>query len=176
MTLVEMLTVIAIIGVVAAISFPVFSGAKKSAYERQTVSDLKQISLAAMIYRENWKKTDYGDMVSMGLPEDYTAMLGTRTIRPPLSDADYPYYYYRPLPKEIERLPETWEQGSMRYGDQTMLVCDQWLEGRDAQSGWLRATVPSLPNQVWGVNLGGQLMRKRPYGNLFDFSRWSDPR
>ncbi len=57
-TLIELLVVIAIIAILAAILFPVFAGAKAAAYKISCLSNLKQITLAAVMYQN-----DYDDML-----------------------------------------------------------------------------------------------------------------
>jgi len=49
-TLIELLVVIAIIAILAAILFPVFAQAKTAAKKVQTISNLKQIGIANMLY------------------------------------------------------------------------------------------------------------------------------
>jgi prepilin-type N-terminal cleavage/methylation domain-containing protein len=49
-TLIELLVVIAIIAILAAILFPVFTKAKTAAKKTVTLSNLKQVSLATMLY------------------------------------------------------------------------------------------------------------------------------
>ncbi len=56
-TLIELLVVIAIIAILAAILFPVFAQAKASAKSIGTISNLKQITLAGIMY-----STDYDDV------------------------------------------------------------------------------------------------------------------
>lgn len=50
MTLIELLTVIAIIGVVAAIAFPVIAKAKESAKRAGDISNLQQLSQSVLLY------------------------------------------------------------------------------------------------------------------------------
>jgi prepilin-type N-terminal cleavage/methylation domain-containing protein/prepilin-type processing-associated H-X9-DG protein len=57
-TLIELLVVIAIIAILAAILFPVFARAKVAAKKTASVSNLKQISTAAIMYGG-----DYDDMI-----------------------------------------------------------------------------------------------------------------
>jgi prepilin-type N-terminal cleavage/methylation domain-containing protein/prepilin-type processing-associated H-X9-DG protein len=63
-TLIELLVVIAIIAILAAILFPVFAQAKKSAKSIVSLSNVKQMNLAAVMY-----SNDYDDMY----PSNYTA-------------------------------------------------------------------------------------------------------
>lgn len=53
-TLIELLVVIAIIAILAAILFPVFAQAKKSAKTTDTLSNLKQTDLAAIMYANDY--------------------------------------------------------------------------------------------------------------------------
>ena len=68
-TLIELLVVIAIIAILAAILFPVFAQAKKAAKTTDTLSNLKQTVLAALMY-----SNDYDDgMVLTNYVDDDTA-------------------------------------------------------------------------------------------------------
>lgn len=53
-TLIELLVVIAIIAILAAILFPVFAKARSKARDIVTISNLKQIGLAAMQYQQDY--------------------------------------------------------------------------------------------------------------------------
>src|SRR5436190_7627101 len=56
-TLIELLVVIAIIAVLAAILFPVFAQAREKARQTGCTSNLKQISLATMMYLQDYDET-----------------------------------------------------------------------------------------------------------------------
>lgn len=52
-TLIELLVVIAIIGIIAAILFPAFSRAREKARQISCASNLKQLSIATMLYTQD---------------------------------------------------------------------------------------------------------------------------
>jgi len=56
-TLIELLVVVAIIGILAAILFPVFARARESARKTSCLSNLKQISLGWMMYTQDYDET-----------------------------------------------------------------------------------------------------------------------
>src|SRR4051812_1167680 len=53
-TLIELLVVIAIIAILAAILFPVFAQAKEAAKKTSCMSNMKQITLAGIMYAGDW--------------------------------------------------------------------------------------------------------------------------
>src|SRR4051812_3264297 len=53
-TLIELLVVIAIIAILAAILFPVFAQAKNAAKKATCISNLKQLSLAVLMYANDY--------------------------------------------------------------------------------------------------------------------------
>ena len=56
-TLIELLVVIAIIAILAAILFPVFARAREKARQSSCLSNVKQISLAVMMYAQDYDET-----------------------------------------------------------------------------------------------------------------------
>jgi len=68
-SLIEILVVIAIIFVLAALTFPVLSSSMKSSKESRVKSNMRQVYLGLMLYREsNNPKVEYGEISEMGLP------------------------------------------------------------------------------------------------------------
>jgi prepilin-type N-terminal cleavage/methylation domain-containing protein/prepilin-type processing-associated H-X9-DG protein len=56
-TLIELMVVMAIIMILAAILFPVFAQARDKARQTSCLSNLKQIALATMMYLQDWDET-----------------------------------------------------------------------------------------------------------------------
>lgn len=56
-TLIELLIVIAIIAILAAILFPVFAAAREKARQTACLSNLKQVGLATLMYAQDWDET-----------------------------------------------------------------------------------------------------------------------
>lgn len=59
-TLIELLVVVAIIAVLAAILFPVFARARENARRASCMSNLKQISLALLMYTQDYDEKAFG--------------------------------------------------------------------------------------------------------------------
>ena len=134
-TLIELLVVIAIIAILAAILFPVFAQAKEAAKKTQSISNLKQLSLAWLMYT-----TDYDDVCMRvksdgpnkiyyfwgsfdgttlreeeGLLYPYTRNKGVQadpslptTLRTALGFTGYGYNYAYLSPSDF--IPPTWEE------------------------------------------------------------------
>jgi prepilin-type N-terminal cleavage/methylation domain-containing protein/prepilin-type processing-associated H-X9-DG protein len=66
-TLIELLVVIAIIAILAAILFPVFSRAREKARQASCLSNLKQLTLAADMYVQDYDETFCKDVHSPGI-------------------------------------------------------------------------------------------------------------
>jgi prepilin-type N-terminal cleavage/methylation domain-containing protein/prepilin-type processing-associated H-X9-DG protein len=76
-TLIELLVVIAIIAILAAILFPVFAQAREKARQTSCASNLKQLSLAAIMYVQ-----DYDETFPTGLQQDWWDCTWYRLVTP----------------------------------------------------------------------------------------------
>lgn len=70
-TLIELLVVIAIIAILAAILFPVFAQAKLSAKKAASLSNIKQVTLAGIMY-----EGDYDDNFALGAQDPWNGACG----------------------------------------------------------------------------------------------------
>ena len=80
-TVTELLAVIVIIAIVAALTYPIFAGSKRSAKIQGSKARLRQLSIATMLYRtEHDGDGKYGPVAEMGLPafEDLITPLTSR--------------------------------------------------------------------------------------------------
>jgi len=92
-TLIEMLVVLTIVAVLAAILTPVFATAKTAAFGAVSFSNLKGIYVALELYRgDQDKTTEYGSFKSMGLPPFESPNLTRifKTYKPPLAPHMHP--------------------------------------------------------------------------------------
>lgn len=56
-TLIELLVVVSVIGIIAAILFPVFSAAREKARQTSCLSNIAQLGKATMLYAQDWNET-----------------------------------------------------------------------------------------------------------------------
>jgi prepilin-type N-terminal cleavage/methylation domain-containing protein/prepilin-type processing-associated H-X9-DG protein len=77
-TLIELLVVIAIIALLAGILFPVFAQAREKAWQTTCMSNLRQVGLAILLYREDYERyvpVTAGELRWMGAQPDETGLL-----------------------------------------------------------------------------------------------------
>lgn len=119
-TLIELLVVIAIIAILAAILFPVFGKAREKARQTSCASNLKQIGLAVMQYRQDWDETMQAGWNTPGLPVVPVSLNGSNWPAAGQAWAESTYWgnHYLPYIKspEIFQCPSTRVRKNAAYG------------------------------------------------------------
>jgi len=98
-TLIELLVVIAIIAILAAILFPVFAQAKAAAKGTSDLSNIKQLTLANIMYTN-----DYDDNFSFAIRADWNSTWAV-TVLPYVKSIDL---YRSPLDSSFKTWGATW--------------------------------------------------------------------
>ena len=139
-TLIELLVVIAIIGILAAMIFPVFARARESARQAVCMSNLKQLSLAMLMYAEDHS----GGYVPAASPDNLMRWHGRRpSLDEPFHPEEGPLwaYYHHDRLKACPSFSPTsreygFEQGTGGYGYNS-----QYVGGSPV--GWPQMCVPA---------------------------------
>src|SRR5687768_10702155 len=106
-TLIELLVVIAIIAILAAILFPVFAQAKAAAKKASSISNNKQIALAAMMYADA-----YDDYLPLFMNGTYAEMTGANA---PSHNADSWVWLIQPYIKNLQLMVDPGRGDSRGY-------------------------------------------------------------
>jgi prepilin-type N-terminal cleavage/methylation domain-containing protein len=168
-TLIEVLVAIAIIGIVAAITFSVMASARESARTTKCISNLHQWGLAIQMYRQEWDGIDPSQglkitsLYQLGLPPQsmqaefiHNNKLGHHDIyycpsarpvrlRPKLGYRGFFVAYDDPPPAVLQTIQE-------RGGDAPLMACsyhnaEPWEEDNPTD-GTLRVLVLRFNQQV----------------------------
>lgn len=175
-TLAEVLTCIAILLVLAALSFPLVRTLRQSANETTCVSNLRQFSIAISLYRSNeGKDTVLGKPSDMGLPLMLSRLPGAENLR---CRGVYPFdcrtpagYFLWPLDLPgiyDERLALEWSQYVQKHGEGAFLVRDL---GHEHDCPATEFTY----RRALGVTLGGSVQWKRGLGEPMNLAWWHTP-
>jgi prepilin-type N-terminal cleavage/methylation domain-containing protein len=176
-TLIEVLTALAIIIVVAAISFPVIVNAKDSAYRAKSISNMRQVHLAIEMYAQEHNGATEGSMQTMGLPpwpsEEFLGS-SVREMYPPMRPSPkWSTFMYMPIPAEHDHRDITWEQYTQKVGPAAVLICDPFFNPKrtdDYEEYWMD---PYVQKFVMGVTVSGSLVKRKRAGYL-TLSWWMD--
>lgn len=181
-TLIEVLVVISIILVLAALLLPTFRSAKDSANESSCLSNLHQLGMAVSLYRsENNGDGVTGDMFEMGLPPsgpgygllwDHMPVAKKLGIcrgpgRPKNMAPDGFAYRYIPAPPGQKTGTTTWKQYVQDKGEAAIVFMD---ENHNASSVSMLA--PGVTKHIVGVRLSGEVVRKTKKGDPWNFDWW----
>jgi prepilin-type N-terminal cleavage/methylation domain-containing protein len=131
-TLIETISVMAIVFVLSAIMTPVLSRAMLRVKETSSISRLKQLHLALSVYRADYETTMYGKASQMGLPTvEHMLRTGGKAL-----DVD-PELWFSPCPRHPDSpsgiwtynyFPDddelSWERYVDKYGESSVLLSD----------------------------------------------------
>jgi len=185
-TVVELMVVIGIIIIVAAITFPIASSAKESAQRANCRSNLRQLHLATELYRADWAgDARFGSVQEMGLPYKASAADQYVSEKLKLKGLSCPqhgkpweqhapeHYAYFPMQEpdltavEPSNTPFEWSKFSARYGDETILFGD--VSHNPVDHPYLN---DEFPMYAFGVTLGGALISHRKGGDPYNHYWW----
>ncbi len=182
-TLVELLVVVAILGIVAGIAVPVFARAKRSANVSATLQNLKSLHTAAMVYQSDHSGALVGPPEEMGLPpwegtthpypntNDYLQPWYAQ-MKSPFGSAKERDYATFAIPSELDGLPVTWSQCTRVRGDACILYYDGFEPGRDVRTGWWISSVDHVRKRLHGITLAGHLVSREGYGDPVNQAWW----
>lgn len=175
-TLLEVLTVVAIVAVVVALLLPAFAAGKRAALIAVSTSNLRQIYMATEIYRsENGERALFGDAWSMGLPPSpiYPGIPEFARLRPPLAPHESSpmvgrlyWHYFSDPPRD--GLNPTWAQYTQSFGGGSVIYADPFFnpEATPLDRGDL------FERFVIGITLDGSVTRKRAMGDWMNRTWW----
>ena len=124
--LADVLVVISIVALVAALSNPAFISVRRSAQRSQCMSNLHQWGAAISIYREDLSGSDTGTPIQMGLPVDLNpklvsmAKLECRGNNPKGNG----YYFNYPFPDMSEARQHEWASYTSSVGSSAVILYD----------------------------------------------------
>ncbi len=139
-TLVELLVVIAIVGILTAMIFPVFARAREAARKVTCMSNLKQLSLAILMYVED----NDGGFVPGQSPDNLMRWHGTRaSVEEPFRPEGGPLweYYRHEGVKNCPSFSPASEEGGFEQGTGGYGYNSQYVGG--APTGWPEMCVPA---------------------------------
>jgi len=167
-TLVEIVVVISIVVLVAALTWPVFRKAKAQALEASSISNMRQLHVAIGVYRSDYEGVEYGSMEDMGLPDAPSPQyLGpsVSTLRPPTMTSRG--YYYYPVPSSIDHRNPPWKVYCPEHLGQTVLLADVWFNPVIGDPPYPYYFMDPLTTKyVIGITLDGNIKRKTAQGPL----------
>ena len=127
-TLTEVLVVIAIIAIMAAITYPVFKRVKWQSYKTVCFSNLHQIGINMTLYRSNWNGGDVGTSDQLGLPDD-PVLLTDGLLCPlhaPITSHHFlpSYNYLYEVPVRNSQASRSWDKIEAHFLGKTIIYSD----------------------------------------------------
>jgi|CXWL01.1.fsa_nt_gi prepilin-type N-terminal cleavage/methylation domain-containing protein len=171
-TLIEIISCLAIVLVLAAITYPVIVSSRQSGLKTQTISNLRQLYIALELYRQEYDGAAIGDLNQLGLPPvDYYASNIAATLKPPLAGR-YPgvgwYYLMPPDPANVQpEIVNRWRDYGGRCESGAILLVDVNFSDVPPVGG-----SPLLTSTGYGVRLSGSVEVRKARGSPLSFNWW----
>ncbi|MFW5697249.1 MAG: type II secretion system protein [Fimbriimonadaceae bacterium] len=152
-TLIELLIVIAIIAVVAAIIFPVYSQAKKRSTAASDISNLRQIGLAASLYQDEHETVPLAGYDTRTLLKQKRIEVELLRCETDPTDRGWNNHFRAVLTRGGRQAD--WIIKPTDYFDSHINALDRMskvhlldIKETDPESGWLAALTHSKPNRI----------------------------
>lgn len=181
-TILELLTCLGIMALVAALSYPVFSNAKESANITSSLSTMRQKFVAVSLYREDWYERD-GTVEEMGFPYAYSptsldgALGGLSRVFSPCSRWSYvtPEGISRPNAHQFgPTYSLKWASLYHKHGHKTPMFIDYHCDFSNSSSEVIgEATTrffSNSPHRGLAVRMDGSAARVVRHGDVSDIA------
>jgi prepilin-type N-terminal cleavage/methylation domain-containing protein len=176
-SLVEVLVCIAIVAIVAGVTYPVVVRAKDGAFKTRSISNMRQLHIALELYSQAHDGSATGTMEAMGLPPwPSVEFLGeaVKDLYPPTRPSpNWKSYGYNPIPSADDRRNPTWEQYTAEVGSSAVVIYDPFFNPprtADYDQYWKD---PFVTKFVMGMTVSGSLVKRNRTGHL-DLRWWMD--
>lgn len=176
-TLIEVLACIAIVLVVAAITFPLVVRAKDAAYQTKSIGNMRQIQMAIELYSQENNGAPYGTMEEMGLPPWPNARYLGSAVKglfpPKRTSLKWDSYGYNPIPGDQDRRSPTWAEYTQKSGSSAVLLWDPFFNPPPTGNYEFTWQDPYATKFVLGMTVSGSLVKRTRAGQL-DLAWWTD--
>jgi prepilin-type N-terminal cleavage/methylation domain-containing protein len=174
-SLIEVLICIAIISIVAAITFPIFSAAKVASLKTASKSNLRQLWLAVELYRQDHEpNVAYGRPDAMGLPTDdyfHLEIQHAKKLLPPHigpTPMFKQYLYYPPNPRFAQKeMVDSFEAWALHCRASMPLIADFNFNDKE-----INLFNPYKSVHGIGIDVAGRIMSQTQSGNVLSPSWW----
>ncbi len=178
-TLVELLCVIAIITVLAAISFPVFSQARLAAKITSSSNKLRQLYIAVKLYQADSNEASFGTLEQMGLPDAYYVMVNRFGLpNEVILSSCGPHWSAQPAPGAgVHNFVYFPGEGDPPFPEQAAQWRDRLVMFFDQHCNAVDVDLRNRFHKKFGLGIlfGGNVVRRRKTGDMFKPEFWSDP-
>lgn len=179
LSLPEVVIVMAILVMLAAVCFPVFAGARKAAQETLCVSNLRQLYVAITLYRqEQGGDGVYGTPVEMGLPDGWRRLPisvdlkgdACRGLDPIVCHHSYGYNKAWPTQEaqfHNQAADEAWARYVRTYADASIIAWDDHHQ-------FACPVTEFSKHRTYGLHLDGHVKLRIRFGESTNWYWWHD--